>query len=388
MKSNPPPPRSQPHTPVEVEICAPPTGLRPDACRERQRNLVEPLGKLGLAGAVLSDRRHLYYFTGLWVASYHTPLLQMTAEGAATLWAPAELELDAVAADRVERFDWNRLGTLLEDWRTPLSSRIGDQLPAGARIGFDRLSAVVSGKQEWVDLTPQLLQLRRAKMRDEVALVRHAIRGCEAAYARAAEIIRSGVREIDIYAEVQAAAVKAVGEPIGELGNDFQAGSGGGPPRTRKVEAGELMPLDVAVSVRGYRCDLCRTFVVGGEPTPAQQQAGDLVLEALAAVESAALAGASGKKLYDLARQKLLSAGRWEFPHHLGHGTGLGIHEAPRLNPHWDDVLTVGDLFTMEPGLYGDDLRGGVRIEENYWLTETGLERLSQFPRGLVLCGD
>lgn len=362
------------------------TGLEIDACRQRQGKLVAKLAEKRLDRALLSDRRQVYYFTGFWEASFHTPVLQLTAEGVATLWSPAKLATGPIATDTVEHYEWNRLGTLLEDWQTPLFSRIAAQLPAGVRVGYDLLPPIAGAREEWFNLLAEIWKLRRAKCLDEVALVRHAIRGCEAAYARAAEIIRPGMREIDIYAEMQAAAVKAVGEPIGELGNDFQAGSGGGPPRQRGVQAGELMPLDVAISVRGYRCDLCRTFVIGGEPSPAQQRAGELVLATLDAVEQAAVVGVSGAVLHQLAREKLSADSRWEFPHHLGHGTGLSIHEAPRLNPHWDDVLTTGDLFTMEPGLYGDELRGGVRIEENYWLTESGLERLSQFPRGLVLC--
>ena len=93
--------------------------------------------------------------------------------------------------------------------------------------------------------------------------IRHAVRACEAGYARAAEILRPGIREIDVYAELQAAAIKELGERIGELGNDFQSGSPGGPPRNRPIEHGELMPLDVSVYVRRYSCDLCRTFAVG-----------------------------------------------------------------------------------------------------------------------------
>ena len=67
----------------------------------------------------------------------------------------------------------------------------------------------------------------------------------------------------------------------------------------------------------------------------------------------------------------------WRFTHHLGHGIGLAPHEAPRLNPHWDDIFQVGDVFTAEPGLYGVDLRAGVRIEQEYLVTEHGVERLS-----------
>jgi Xaa-Pro dipeptidase len=77
--------------------------------------------------------------------------------------------------------------------------------------------------------------------------------------------------------------------------------------------------------------------------------------------------------------------GGWSFPHHLGHGIGLSAHESPYLNPHWDDRFQAGDVFTVEPGLYGTDLAPGVRVEEIYHLSASGLRRLTRFPTGLCL---
>jgi Xaa-Pro aminopeptidase len=87
--------------------------------------------------------------------------------------------------------------------------------------------------------------------------------------------------------------------------------------------------------------------------------------------------------LFEEVKRMLDGFNGWRFFHHLGHGTGLSPHEAPRLNPHWDDVFQSGDLFTVEPGLYHEELRGGVRLEQNYWLTAEGLTRLSSFPLGV-----
>jgi Xaa-Pro aminopeptidase len=68
------------------------------------------------------------------------------------------------------------------------------------------------------------------------------------------------------------------------------------------------------------------------------------------------------------------------FNHHLGHGIGLFPHEAPHLNPHWNDTFEVGDVFTAEPGLYDEKiLRAGMRIENDYVVTETGVENLCPF---------
>ncbi|MEM1305442.1 MAG: M24 family metallopeptidase, partial [Planctomycetota bacterium] len=57
--------------------------------------------------------------------------------------------------------------------------------------------------------------------------------------------------------------------------------------------------------------------------------------------------------------------------------------EGPHLNPNWDDVFEPGDFFTVEPGLYHEDLRHGIRLEQNYVVTETGVELLTDWPLGL-----
>ena len=71
------------------------------------------------------------------------------------------------------------------------------------------------------------------------------------------------------------------------------------------------------------------------------------------------------------------------FNHHLGHGIGLFPHEAPHLNPNWDDTFQEGEVFTVEPGLYTPEMRAGIRLENDYLVTAVGVELLSDFPLAL-----
>ena len=91
-----------------------------------------------------------------------------------------------------------------------------------------------------------------------------------------------------------------------------------------------------------------------------------------------------GSKSWRSRKQHLDAFTGARFDHHLGHGIGLFPHEAPHLNSHWDDVFEVGDVFTCEPGLYSNELRGGIRLENDYLVTETGVELLSDFPLELA----
>ena len=354
------------------------TGLTTTGCRARQQRLCHALQRQGLDAALLGDRRHVYYFTGFWQRSIYSPLALVESDGRVALTAPLEPPTPT-AADECLVYEADRLGTLIDDQWTAALDTLKSRLAKSPGLGTD-LPCMATGDGRWNDLRPLLWRLRRHKDPDEVDLIRCAIAATDAAYAFAQTALRPGITEVELFAGMLATIAEAVGEPIGEIGNDFQIGSPGGLPRRRAAESGEVAVLDISVVVRGYTSDLCRSFVVGGEPSELQLVAHQRIGEVFRDVEAALCPGADCRSLFEMAAEKLKGYRGWTFGHHLGHGIGLSAHEAPRLNPHWTDALEVGDVFTLEPGLYGDDLRAGLRIEHDYYLSEAGLERLSQFP--------
>jgi Xaa-Pro aminopeptidase len=97
----------------------------------------------------------------------------------------------------------------------------------------------------------------------------------------------------------------------------------------------------------------------------------------MAAGEKELKAGVTCQQVYDAVRGVFSAAGLADnFPHHAGHGLGLSHPEAPFIVRHSSETLVLGDVVTLEPGLYVDKV-GGVRIEHNYLITESGYERLS-----------
>jgi Xaa-Pro dipeptidase len=206
-------------------------------------------------------------------------------------------------------------------------------------------------------------------------------------YRRAQEIIGPGIPETTVFAELQKAAVNVAKEPLTALlGNDFACGAMGGPARAdRAAKAGEIYILDLGPSYRGYFADNARSFVVDRKPTDAQHKAWEAVLHCLEIVETLARPGVRCRDLFAAVDDHLRATLGRPIPHHLGHGVGLQAHEFPHLNPKWDDTLLPGDVFTVEPGVYGDNLGGGVRIEDQFLVTQTGIENLVNFSREINL---
>ena len=361
------------------------TGLTPDGCRARQRGFRERIADERLDAALVCDRRHVHYLTGYWCPAVFAAAVLIESDGPATLVAPYPVEAE-LATDATLHYPAQRLATLTDDQLGGALDVIAQPLRRCRRVGTDGpVLPWAHPAASWVDLRPALLAMRRAKLPDEVALLRRAIAATEAAYAWAFESLRAGASEVSMFAGMQAAAAEVAGEVLGEFGNDFQIGSPGGPPRRRNAEPGEVAVFDLSVTLRGYHSDMCRSFVVGREPTTMQAEARDRILAAISHVESRVKPGASCRTLYSEVADMLHEDGRgWSFPHHLGHGIGLSAHESPRLNPHWDDTFQAGDVFTAEPGLYSPELRAGLRIEEIYRVNESGIEKLTLFPTDLA----
>ena len=185
--------------------------------------------------------------------------------------------------------------------------------------------------------------------------------------------------ELDLYREVQSASVAAAGAPSVVYG-DFRAVNAatpkrGGQPTDYRLLDGDLFILDDSVVLGGYRSDFTNTLAVG-QPTSQQIEVFETCRTALLSAEAKLKAGVRAADVYEAASSILKQAGHPALVHHAGHGLGLGHPEAPILVPESDDVLLCGDVVTLEPGLYVEGI-GGVRLEHNYLITDTGSRRLS-----------
>jgi Xaa-Pro aminopeptidase len=366
-----------------------PYDINVDACRGRQQRLIEVMQRLDVELAIVTQTEHVQYLAGPRFGPVFQPAAALSVDGKLTLVAPNKPP-EVVAADEVLTYEAQWCSTLRNDQRQAASAVLLKWLKDTSqpkRLGvefssFDQhLAQAIDASL--IDVEPDLYRLRRRKDPDELARLRKAIAGTERMYARAREIITPGINELEVFNQLQAAAVEEFDEMMTGTGNDYRSGERGGPPRDHTAEEGELYILDLGPAFRGYFADNCRAICVGGNPTDVQQQAWQSIVDVLGMIQRDVKPGVSCKAIFEAAQALLDKAPIGVFNHHLGHGIGLFPHEAPHLNPNWDDVFEVGDVFTAEPGLYAPELRVGIRLEHDYLVTEDGVELLTDFELGL-----
>lgn len=360
---------------------------------------------------LIADPRHVLYLSNFWIhpqtfSAGERAWLLLERDGKATLLGD-NFTLRSRAADpfiddevMVKWYDHqhsviNRDHVLLkaaEQISDRLYGRGGaveaEWLPIGAfeLLGLDherhsvRREAKDVGRPGSVDLGTTLRSLRRQKHADEIAVLKECMRAGEAGMVRLREIIRPGITEFEIFREVQNAAVAAAGRPALIYG-DFRAANAqhpkvGGLPTGYALKKGDMFTLDYSVVLEGYRSDFTNCLTVGA-PNQDQQRLFDLVSAAQRGGESVLKAGTPARDVFHAVNKPILEAGLADkFAHHAGHGIGLAHPEDPILVPLSDDVLVAGDVVTLEPGLYVQGI-GGIRIEHNYLITDSGCERLS-----------
>ena len=229
--------------------------------------------------------------------------------------------------------------------------------------------------------------LRASKDEAEQRSMRRAQAIAEKALDDVLSIIRPGVTERDIAAEITYRLLKHGGE-----GNSFDSiavtGKNSsmphGVPGDTLVKSGDFITMDFGCIKNGYCSDMTRTVAVGYASDEMKNVYG-VVLNAQLAGIRAARAGVTGHEIDAAAREVIKSAGFGEFfGHSFGHSLGLDIHEMPSASPSAETKMPVGAVISAEPGIY---LPGkfGVRIEDVLILNETGCENITHADKDLII---
>lgn len=229
--------------------------------------------------------------------------------------------------------------------------------------------------------------LRETKDAEELTLIRGALMLSEEVMSELPDIIRPGITERELAAEVDYRhRLKGADGPAFETIVAFGARAAlpHARPGDARLERGDCILLDFGCVTGGYRSDITRTMVLGRAPE-GFDEAYAAVERALAAAQRAVTAGMDGRDLDAVARTSLERDGLAErFSHSLGHGVGLDIHEGPRVSSVTSSRLREGAVITIEPGVYLSG-RFGIRIENMVLVEEAGARVLNRLDTGLIV---
>ena len=267
---------------------------------------------------------------------------------------------------------------------------------AGAvKIGIDLANVVYPSyksylefvsEEDIVDLSPIVEEQRLTKDTEELAAIRKGAQHNDILLKHLCGIIKEGVSENDIKAEIIYYMLKRGAEvafaPIVASGENSSLPHA--TPTDRKFKPGDFITMDYGFKFDGYCSDFTRTVALG-KVDKEQQKVYDIVDEAALKAFEVIRPGVRCEDVDKAARDHIEASGYGKyFGHGLGHGVGMDIHEGLRLGPGSEDVLQAGMVITVEPGIY---IAGkyGVRIEDLCVVTEEGYENYTAAPRKLII---
>jgi len=367
---------------------------------ERIDVLSEKLSNLNISQAIISDPRHIFYFSGfstskprlnsllivdcsnekhlLLVGQSESELAQESFSGEIKVYSDYDIDERMIAQSDYFSKSLHELAIYektkpvgFEDWHLPQIY----------------LSDFESKK---IGISNEILAMRRKKGLDEQTLHLDAARRIDKAYEVARQFAKPGRTEIGLFHEMNSNYFGKEGDPEfwqnSIVSGDFVSGKRslkiGGLASRKKLLKGETLIMDIQTMSNYYWADTARTFVVGLTSRD-QKEVFEVLMNAKRAAEKILRPGSTGSQIYNSVSQVIEEAGFEKLPHHAGHGVGLDGQEAPFFLPNSQDVIEEGDIVAVEPGIYATSA-GGMRIEDNYIITNNGFKKTSRYPMSLT----
>jgi Xaa-Pro aminopeptidase len=359
------------------------------AVSARPDRLIERLSDAGVDALLITGTVNVRYLTG------YTGSNGIALVGPQTRVFVTDFRYVEQAAEEVDAsFDRRRSPQHLIEG-------VEDALPAGEfRLGFEgahvsvnehaRLRELVPERIELVGTTGLVEGLRAIKDPGELAAIKAATELADEAFADLIAGALIGRSERDL-----ATALEFEMRRRGAKRPSFDPIVAAGPhgalphaqPRDTQIRSGELVVIDWGAQLDDGYCSDCTRTVAAGAVSDAAREVYELVLDAQLAALEDVKAGAAGREVDAVARSAIQAAGHGDhFGHGLGHGVGLEVHEAPRLAQRSEAVLAVGNVVTVEPGVYVPG-EFGVRIEDLVVVTDDGCEILTSVSKELTVVG-
>ena len=380
--------------------------------RELRRRRLERtramLRETGMAAVVLFEPNNQRYATGSrnmfgYFLRNSTRYVYVPQEGPVILFeypgsAHVSMQLETIDQSRTSKVVWSSVNGRDDDSAAPFAREIADLVKqhggGGQRVGLDRcfhLLALALEKEGLVveDCNQHMLHTRRIKTPEEIACLAQSMAASEGAVADVEAMVRPGVSEQDLFAQMYQSVIAGGGEFI-----ETRLLSSG--PRTnpwfneassRKVRPGELVALDTdTIGCNGYYSDFSRTFFCGpGKPSGYQKSLYRMSYEQVQHNISILKPGMTYREVAEAA---------WQIPERFYDRRypsvihGVGMHGETPLVAHAGDFDTYSKDGVLEPGMvvsvesYIGEVDGpeGVKLEDEVLITETGVELISRYP--------
>lgn len=350
----------------------------------RLDKLREKLSQEKIDSLLVSNDYNRFYLTG-WPGDPESGYLLITAKKAFILTDGRYTE---EAVESTPHFETREFGLIETFWKNLFRElkvqKVGYESRDLSVFDLKRLKKLA--KVRFVPTIDLLEGLRATKDQEEIVLLKKSADISDQAFNFVLKNIKPGQTEREIAWEMEKFMRECGAEK--NAWNPLIVASGSNSSKVhyaageRKLKKGDQVLLDWGCYFKGYASDISRMAFLG-TPTEKQAQVYTLVLEAQKlAIEQ--VRADKPNKLVDLAaRDFLTKKTKFTFSHAVGHGVGLEVHELPQVNFRTKEKLNVGDVITVEPGIYEPGW-GGVRIEDMVLVKKKGIELLTKAPKILA----
>ena len=352
---------------------------------QRLRALRSAISRQGLAALVVTNPKDWYYLTGFTGDSGVLVILlresALITDGRFMAQAREETSGVQILAQQAAP-----LPTAVELLRRKRAARVGFHPSELTVAQLAVLRKAGGSRVRWSAAAGLVEALRMRKEPVEIARIRKAARLTATVLQDVLPLLRPGVREIEIAAEIdhQMRLLGASGpafETIVAFGE--RSAYPHARPSSRRLRKNELVVLDLGAILGHYCGDLTRTVFAGRAPERVRRWH-RAVQQAQAAAVAAVRVGVPCGEV-DAAARRVLASSRLDqyFVHSTGHGLGLEVHEAPRIARGQKQALAAGNVITIEPGVYVPGV-GGIRIEDDVVVHADRAEMLTRVTRDLI----